>query len=104
MPKMTKIRLKLTRDRDIYIFFEKGTRSRTFNRYSKASNKYFKSYGSKQEAKHIIYLDENNLYGCAMSKFFPASRFKWIYSNNFDLYKNTRIVQENVFSKFILNI
>ena len=28
-------------------------------RYSKANNKYFKSYDPKQELKHIIYLDVN---------------------------------------------
>ena len=37
-----------------------------------------KSYGPKQESKHIIYLDANNLYGYAMSKFLPTSGFKWI--------------------------
>ena len=49
-----------------YIFFEKGMRdgvSYISNRCSKANNKYLKSYDSKQESKHIIYLDANNLYG-----------------------------------------
>ena len=43
------------------------------NRYS---NKYLNPYSPKQESKHIIYLDANNLYVCAMSKFIPASGFK----------------------------
>ena len=50
----------------MYIFFEKGTRegiSYIFNRNRKASNKYLKSYDPKQESKHIIYLEANNLYG-----------------------------------------
>ena len=34
-------------------------------RYSKAYNKCLKSYDLKQEPKHIIYLDANDLYGCA---------------------------------------
>ena len=46
------------------------------NRYSKVNNKYLKSYDQKQESKHIIYLDANNLYGYAMSKFVPTSDFK----------------------------
>ena len=37
-------------------------------KYSKANNKYLKSYDPKQESKHIIYLEVNNLYGYAMSK------------------------------------
>ena len=64
MFKMTKIKLELVSDPDMYILFEKGTRggvSYTSNRYSKANNKYLKPYSSKQELKHIIYLDANNL-------------------------------------------
>ena len=45
-------------------------------RYSKVNNNYLKSYDPKKESKHIIYLDTNNLYGYAMSKFLPKSGFK----------------------------
>ena len=72
----------------MYIFFEKGTRggiSYILNRYSKANNKYLKSYDPKQELKHIIYLDANNVYGSAMSKFLPTSGFKWTDPKQFDL-------------------
>ena len=58
---------------NVFEFFEKGARSRIFyisNRYSKANKKYLKFYDSKQEWKHVIFLDVNNLYGNAMSKFF----------------------------------
>ena len=54
---MTKIELELISDPDMYIFFEKCTRignSYISNRYSKASNKYLKSYDPKQEWKHIL--------------------------------------------------
>ena len=47
---MTKIKLELISDPEMYIFFEKGMRSvvsHISNRYSKASNTYLKSYGSK---------------------------------------------------------
>ena len=63
------------------IFFKKGTRggiSYISNRYSKANNIYLKFYNSKQESKHVIYLDVNNLFLYTMSKFPPISRFKWI--------------------------
>ena len=46
--------------------------------YSKVSNKYLKSYDPKQKPKYIKYLDTNNLYGYAMSKFLQASGFKWL--------------------------
>ena len=66
MHKMTKIELEIIPDPDMYIFFEKSTRSRvsyTLNTYGKANNKYLNSYYSKQELRHIIYLNANNLYG-----------------------------------------
>ena len=94
---MAKIKIELSADPDINIFFKKGTIggiSYISNRYSK----HLKSYDAKQESKYIIYLDANNLYGYAMSKFLPASEFKWleqIYTNN-----NSK----RCFLKLILNI
>ena len=81
MLKMTQIEPELIPDPEMFIFFEKGTRGGIYyisNRYCKANNKYLKSYDPKQESKHSIYLDANILYGYAMSKFSPASGFKWI--------------------------
>ena len=72
--KITKIKLELIPG--MYIFFEKCTKggiSYISNRYSKANNKYLKSYDPKQESKDIIYLDAKNLHGYAMSKFLPTS-------------------------------
>ena len=88
--KLIKIKLELITGPDMYIFFEKGTRggiSYISYRYSKANNKYLKSYDPKQESKHIIYLDANNLYGYSMSKFLPTCGFKWIDAKEFDLNK-----------------
>ena len=48
-----------------------------------------KSYDPKQESKHILYLDANNLNGCAKSKFLPTSGLKWIDPKEFDLNKYT---------------
>ena len=66
---------------------KKGVRGGVSNiskRYSKANNKYLKSYDPKQESKSIIYLDKNNSYGYTMSSFFPTDGFKWIDSKTFD--------------------
>ena len=63
MLNITKIKLELISDPDMYIFFEKSMRSGVFcifNRYSKANKKYLKSYDPKQELKHIIYLEAIN--------------------------------------------
>ena len=74
----------------MYIFFEKGTRcgvSCIYNRCSKANHKYLKSHDSKQESRHIIHLDANNLYGYAISNFLPTTNFKWFDPKKFDLNK-----------------
>ena len=88
MLEMTKIELELILGPDMYMFFKKFTRGGIpyiSNRYSKANNKCLKSYDSK----HNIYLDANNLYGYAMSKFRPKIGVKWVYSKEFDLNKYT---------------
>ena len=79
-------------DPDMYIFFEKVTIDGIFyifNSCSEANNKYLKSYDLKQQSKHIIFSDANNLHGYAMSKFLPASGFKWIDPKEFDLNEYT---------------
>ena len=90
MLNMTKVELQLISDLDMYIFFQKGMRggvSYISNRYSKANNKYLKSYDLQKESIHIIYLDANNLYGYDMSKFLPTSCFKYLKS--YDLKKES---------------
>ena len=74
------------------IFFEKGIRggiSGLFNIYNKGNKKLSKSYDPKQESKHMIYLEANNLYGYVMSKFLPTSGFKQIDPKECNLNKYT---------------
>ena len=90
MLRMNKIRFELIPNPDMYIFFEKGTRggiSYISNIYSKANYKYLNSYDPKQESKHIIYLNANNLYGYALPNFFPISEFKWTDPKELDMNK-----------------
>lgn len=37
-----------------------------------------KDYNENEGSKYILYLDENNLYGWAMSQFLPTGGFKWL--------------------------
>ena len=107
MVNMTKVELELITDPDMYIFFEKrmrGSVSSMSNRYNKANNKYLKSYNPKQDSKHIIYVDPNNLYSYTVSKFLLTSDLKWIDTKESDLNKHITIFQKDVFSKLILNI
>ena len=80
MLKMTKIELEKINDPDKYMIFEQGMRGRVSylnKRYSKA-NKYCLHYDKEKPEKYIIYLDMNNLYGCAMSQYLPYANFKWV--------------------------
>ena len=75
----TKVECELIPDLDMFIFFETtmtGGTSHISNRYSKANNKYLKSYDPKQQSKHIIYLNANNLYSSAISKLFSKGSLK----------------------------
>ena len=93
MLRMTNIKLELMTDVDMFLFIEKGLRggiSYIANRYGKANNKYMKEYDEKVPSKYIMYLDANNLYGWAMSKYLPTGGFKWLKIDgklNLDLYK-----------------
>ena len=89
MTDMTNVELELISDANMYLFFEKCMRGGVTyicERCSKANKKHWQQLfnnnynysGPKQEAKHIVYLNVNNVYGYAMSKFLPTSGFKWI--------------------------
>ena len=81
MLKMTKIKLELMVDIDMFQFIEKGMRggvSYIANRYGKANNVYMKKYDEKAPSKYLMYLDANNLYGWAMSQYLPTGNFKWM--------------------------
>ena len=82
---MTKIELLFISDSDMYFLFEKGMRGKVSyisKICSKAKNKYLKSYDPKQESKHIIYLDANNLCGYTMSKFLPTGTLNGLIPKN----------------------
>ena len=94
--KMTGINLELLSNPDMLLMFEKGIRggiSIISNRYGEANNKYMKCFNKNNPSKYLMYLDANNLYGCAMSEMLPTHGFKWLTSGEMEkLFKN-QIVQ-----------
>ena len=63
------------------LIVENGTRGgicHAIHRYAKANNKYMKNYSKNIESSYLMYLDANNLYGCAMSQKLPVNGFKWV--------------------------
>ena len=91
--KTTNINLELLSDPDMLLMFEKMIRggiSMISNRYGKANNKYMKKGFKMNEAlKYLMYLDANNLYGCAMSNKLPTHSFKWLTSGEMEkIYEN----------------
>ena len=80
MLKITRVKLELLTDINMYEFLESGIRggiSVISHRYSKANNKYLSDYDDTKESKYIIYLDKNSLYSEAMLNKLPISNFTW---------------------------
>ena len=91
--KITDIDLELLSDEDMLLMFEKGIRggiSIISIRYGKANNKYMrKGYNKSIPSKYLMYLDANNLYGCAMSEKLPTHGFKWLTGGEMEkIYEN----------------
>ena len=79
MFKKTKVKLELLTDIDMLLMIEKRIRGRichAIHRYAKANNKYMKNYNKNKESSCLMYLDEINLYGWAMSQKLPVNGFK----------------------------
>ena len=80
--KMTSVKLELLSDEDMLLMIEEGIRggiSIISNRYGEANNKYMrKGFNKNKPSKYLMYLDANNLYGCAMSEKLPTHGFKWL--------------------------
>ena len=51
-------------------------------RFSNANNKYMQSYDVNKPSRFIMYFDENNLYGWAMSQY--LIEYNFIEENNSD--------------------
>ena len=106
--KITDIDLELLSDINMLLMFEKGIRggiSIISNRYGEANNKYMgRGFNKNKPSKYLMYLDENNLYGCGMSMKLPTHGFKWltggeiekIYENRHNLNKMPCILEVDI--------
>ncbi|XP_072023059.1 uncharacterized protein [Amphiura filiformis] len=88
MLKTTGVRLELLTDYDMILFFEKNKKGGVClipTRYAKADNKYMgDDYDPSKPSKYIEYVDNNNLYGWAMSQKLPVGGFEWMTSKELD--------------------
>ena len=94
--KMTGVELELLNDPDMLLLFEKGIRggiSIISNRYGEANNKYMKCFNKNKLLKFLMYLDANNLYGCAMSEKLPTHGFKKLTNREMEKLFNNQIEQ-----------
>ena len=73
----------------------RGGISCSTERYSKANNKYMKSYDDSKPSKYIMYLEANNLYGWAMSQCLPCSEFKRLNQKEMDRFNVDAINEDN---------
>ena len=77
--KMTGLKLEKICDIHQYLVIERGTRGGVpyiTKRYAKANNKYMSDYDPNKSSTFSNYLDKNNLYGWAMSKYLPHGEFE----------------------------
>ena len=95
--KITGVNLELLSKSNMLLMFEKGIRggiSMISNRYGEANNKYMgKRYNKNKLSKYLMYLDANNLYGCAMSEKLPTHGFKWLSSGEMENLFDNQVVQ-----------
>ena len=79
--KKTGVELELLTDYDQHLFIEKGMRggiSMVSKRHARANNPAVEGYDPEKPNSHILYLDDNNLYGWAMSQPLPTGGFRWV--------------------------
>ncbi len=97
MPKITKIKLDLISDPDMYMMIEKGIWggiSTVMKRHAESNHKYLSDYDKNQISKFIEYLDANNLYGWAMSEKLPVKDFRWMGTDELENWRSTPCILE----------
>ena len=95
MLKMSRVALEKISDPDKYTFFEQGMRG--------GVSYINKRYNKTSKNNRILYLDMNDLYGCAMSQYLSISNFKWV--KNIDKIKQKLMnIKNNSSTGYVLKI
>ena len=77
----TKVKLDLINDADMLSMVERQQRGGLWfvgsKRYVKANNKYLPDYNPEEDSNYLMYWDQNNLYGFAMSQSLPLDNLRF---------------------------
>ena len=104
--KMTKVKLDLISDPDVYLFLENSIRggvSIISKRYAKANNPLIEGYDDTKPNSWIIYLDANNLYGWAMQQFLPKGDFRFLSEEEISVL-NINTIDDESSTGYILQV
>ena len=75
---MTKEKIDLLQDPEMYTFFERGIRGGlTFVNKHLVRNEII-THNNEKLINHLAYIDQNNLYGSSLCKPLPHSEFSWV--------------------------
>ena len=103
--KKTGVNLKLLRDPDMLLMFERGIRggiTQSVHKWANANNPYMGcEYNPLRPTNYLQYLDANNLYGWAMSQPLPVGNFRWINVN--DIEEDNEKLNEKLIERLVNN-
>ena len=97
MLKITKVKLDLISDPNMYMMIENGIRggiSTVMKRHAESNHKYLSNYDKSKVSQFIEYLDANNLYGWAMSQKLPVRDFRWMDTNELGNWRSIPCILE----------
>lgn len=95
--KQTNEEIDLLHEPEMYELFERGVRGGmcfTNKHFIRANNPYMgKEFDPTEPTKWLLYIDENNLYGSALSQRLPHSNFQWIDQETLQTWTTDTILQ-----------
>ena len=95
MLKMTRVTLEKISDPDKYMFFEQGMRG--------GVSYINKRYSETSKNVNILYLDMNNLYGCAMRQYLHINNLKWV-KNIHKIEQKLMNIKNNSSTEYVLEV
>ena len=105
--RMSNTTLQLLTDKEMYEFIESGIRGGyacIVKRFAKANNPYIHDFNPKDPISYILYLDANNLYGCAMVQMMPVRNFRWLCKREIDDLPDVRDIRKDSKCGIILEV